>query len=229
MGVQNELHLLTPSALLELYELDATEQGGDVMYFHAGTNELGQDVIWQGITYVRLPIESGGFEQRSSGALPRPTVRISNVEGLIAADARAHGYFLGARFTRRRTFARFLDAANFPNGNPSADPTQSLPDEIWIVDRKSVENSTMIEFELASGLDIMGLRLPRRQIIQNSCTWEYRKEGCGYVGLPVADAANNPTSDPSKDRCSKTLTGCKLRFNVTRMPFGGFPSVGLLR
>jgi lambda family phage minor tail protein L len=229
MGVLSEIQKLSPSALIELFELDAVALGGDVRYFHAGTNELGGDVVWQGNTYTRLPIEATGFEMRGSGTLPRPLIRLSNMQGLIAAEARESGGFLGAKVTRRRTFARFLDAVNFAAGNPEADPTQALPDEIWYVDRKSNEDQTMIEFELASALDMVGMLLPRRQIIQNTCTWLYRDGNCNYTGGPVADVNNMPTSDPSKDRCAKTLTACKLRFGDGRIPIGSFPGVGLVR
>lgn len=229
MSIKSEIQSLAPSALIDLFELDATVLGGDVRYFHAGTNELSGDVVWQGVTYTRLPIEATGFETRGSGSLPRPVIRISNIGGLLAAEARDYDYFLGAKLIRHRTFARFLDAVNFENGNPEADPTQSLPDEIWYVDRKSNEDAISIDFELSSALDMIGVELPRRKIIQNTCTWLYRDANCNYTGGPVADEANVPTNDPSKDRCGKTLTACKLRFGDGRLPFGGFPGVGLIR
>ena len=229
MTIATEVQLLAPSALVELFELDLTAFGGGLRYFHAGTNALGGDVVWQGNTYTRLPIEADGFETRANGALARPTLRLSNIDGAVAAEAREFGDFLGAKLTRHRTFAPFLDAANFADGNPEADPTQALLDEVWYVDRKSTENPTVIEFELASALDMIGVQLPRRQIIQNTCTWGYRDGNCNYLGGPVADAQNQPTSDPAKDRCSKTLTGCKLRHGDGRIPFGGFPGVGLIR
>lgn len=227
--INSELQKLSPSALLELYELDLTELGGGVRCFHPGLNELGQPVVWQGVEYTPLPIEATGFELRGSGALPRPTVRLSNIEGLLAAEARELNYFLGAKFTRRRTFVRFLDAVNFANGNPEADPTQELIPEIWYVDRKASENAVEITFELAAALDMVGIQLPRRHIIQNTCIWGYRDANCNYTGGPVADRNNQPTTDPAQDKCSKTLGGCKLRFGDGRLPFGGFPGVGLVR
>ncbi len=229
MGIQAEIQKLNQSALIDLIEVDATAQGGDVFYFHAGTNELGGDVVWQGITYIRLPVEADGFAQSSTGTLPRPTLRVSNIDGLMAAEARQFNYFLGAKVTRRRTLARFLDAVNFENGNPDADPTQALPDEIWFVDRKSVESRAVLEFELASAMDLYGIALPRRQVIQNTCTWRYRDSNCNYSGPPVATAQGVATTDPALDQCGKNLESCKLRFGVGILPFGAFPSTSLLR
>lgn len=228
-AVDNEIQKLHPSAMVELFELDGSEIGADIRYFHAGTNELGGDVVWQGITYTRMPVEATGFEQRSSGALPRPTMRLSNLEGLLAAEAREYNYYLGAKVIRHRTFVRFLDAVNFANGNPEADQSQHMPPEIWYVDRKAEETSEVLVFELAAALDMVGVQLPRRQIIQNTCTWQYRDATCNYTGGPVADHNNQPTNDPTKDKCSKNLSGCKLRFGEGTLPFGGFPAVGLIR
>ncbi len=229
MGIKSEIQKLNPSAVIDLIEVDATVVGGDILYFHAGTNELGGDVVWQGITYIRLPIEMEGFEQRSNSTLPRPVLRVSNAQGLIAAVAREVNYFLGAKVTRRRTLARFLDAVNFTNGNLEADPDQHLADEIWYVDRKSVENSKLIEFELAALMDLYGIAIPRRQVVQNTCTWRYRDANCNYTGGAVADAQDNPTADLAEDRCSKTLTGCKMRFGTGVLRFGAFPAIGLLK
>jgi phage-related protein len=77
------------------------------------------------------------------------------------------------------------------DGQAAADPHAKFPDEIWYVDRKSNENRSVVEFELASKFDLVGVVLPRRQIIANVCQWRYRSAECGYTGPPVADANDN--------------------------------------
>ena len=72
-------------------------------------------------------------------------------------------YGFERKLTRIRTFARFLDAANFTDGNLLADATQHLPIEVWFIDRKSNEDGQSMQFELASSLDLISIRLPRRQ------------------------------------------------------------------
>ncbi|MGE4858091.1 phage minor tail protein L, partial [Yersinia enterocolitica] len=43
-------------------------------------------------------------------------------------------------------------------------------------------------------------------------------------GPPVADDKDNPTSDPSKDKCSKHPSGCRFRHpKPSPLPIGCFP------
>ena len=99
---------------------------------------------------------------------------------------------------------------------------------IWFVDRKSGENGSLITFELASALDLIGVRLPGRQFIQNCCVWVYRGADCGYTGGAVADASGNPTTVLANDSCGKSLNDCKMRFGATAiLPYSGFPGAGL--
>ncbi len=231
MTVAQELHNLAPGAIVELYELDATALGGTITRMHAGTNELRQAVVWQGNTYNPLPIEVSGFEFSGRGQLPRPTVKIANVSGLIGALVRELDDLLGAKFTRKRTLVKFLDAVNFPGGvNPTADPTAALPDDVFFVDRKASENKVVIEFELAASFDVAGVTLPRRYIVQNVCPWRYRGAECGYTGTSYFDSADNAVGSAELDVCGKRLSSCKLRFGQNApLPYGGFPAAGLTR
>jgi lambda family phage minor tail protein L len=161
--VYAEIQSLSPSAMIELFIMDLTLQGGPVLYFHAGTNELNADIIWTGQTYTPFPVQATGFKQSGIGALPRPKISASNVQGAMSSLARQYSDLVGCKLTRVRTFARFLDAANFPGGvNAGADPTQALPNEIWYFDRKSNESASVIEFELAAAMDVGTVTLPRR-------------------------------------------------------------------
>ena len=82
--IQTELQSLSPSALVELFELDMTNlPGGQIERFHAGTNTLTQPVVWQGNTYMAAPIEVEGFDVTTKGALPRQKIRIANVGGAL--------------------------------------------------------------------------------------------------------------------------------------------------
>ena len=100
----------------------------------------------------------------------------------------------GAKVVRIRTLERFIDTVNFgtfgflsaedtiddgitgedgstfrmenasnPHGTP--DSSYELPQEIYFVDRKASENRQICEFELASALDLAGVRLPKRQCL----------------------------------------------------------------
>lgn len=229
--IESDVQKLNPGAIVDLFELDATTIGGTVLRWHNGVNTLGNDVMWQGHSYARIPVEATGFVRTGKGAMPRPTIKVANVTGLVGALARELNDLAGAKVTRRRTFVKYLDAVNFAGGvNPQADPNVGFPDEVWFVDRKASENGIFLEFELSAAFDVQGVKLPRRQCIQNVCGFGYRSPECGYAGGPVADKNDVPTSNPALDQCGKRLTSCKLRFGQYEpLSTGAFPGVGLVR
>lgn len=197
-GLTTELQKLAPSTVIELFELDATSVGGDILYFHAGTNEIRQNVVWNGNTYTRYPVIVSGFEFNGSGQFPRPKLKVSNIFSAITALVLNYNDLLGVKLTRRRTLAKFLDAVNFASGiNANADPTAEFAQDIYFIDRKSNEDRDIVEFELCSAFDVAGIQLPRRQVIQNVCTWRYRGPECGYTGPPVFDINDAPIVEAS--------------------------------
>jgi len=186
-------------------------------------------IVWQGQTYLPFPIEVTGYELTSKGTLPRPSFKVSNIGGVIGALSYTYDELVGAKVTRKRTFAKFLDAVNFPAGNATADPSAYFDDEVYYIDRKATENYIYIEYELATAWDLQGVTVPRRQIIQNVCLWTYRGEGCGYTGTDYFDEFDNAVANPLLDVCGKRFSSCNKRFSdTTDKPFGGFPAVGLL-
>lgn len=221
-----EIQKLEPSALIELFVLEM-KNPADNLHFYAGTNALNKPVVWQGVEYIPLPIEARGFDMNSKGTLPRPEIIAANVQGLFTALVRKFDDLVGLRLIRKRTFAKYLDAVNFPEGNPTANPNAFFPDDIWFIDKKKDESKLSISWELASAFDLQGVRLPKRQIIQNYCQWKYRGGECGYTGLGF-DINDKPCMDQRKDVCAKRLTSCRVRFQSLDpddfvLPFGGFP------
>lgn len=239
--VRAELAKLNPSSIIELFEVKTSARlhgACEVYRFHSGVNAkaVSGHVIWAGEVYYAWPVEADGFEYSGKGTLPRPTIRIANVEGtvtaiLIEVNQFSHGSDLtGAEVKRIRTLARFLDAVNFENDvNPfgTPDPTASLPEEIYYIDRKSAETQQVVEFELACSFDLAGVRIPKRQTINNVCQWLYRGGECGYTGLNYFDENDNSVSSASQDVCGKRLSSCEARFGANnQLPFGSFPGVG---
>lgn len=222
---------LEPGGRITVYELDASSFGADQLFFH---QHLQSGVIWwQGQEYGAWPIEASGFE-RTSDQPPSPRLKVGNVDGRIGALCLMFDDLVGARIIRRQTLVKYLDAANFPGGNPTADPDEEFPDEIWFIERKASEDSETVEFELTTAIDLNGEQLPGRQIVAGNCGWiirgGYRGPYCSYNGPPVADSDDNPTDDPSRDQCGGRLKSCKLRFGENNpLPYGGFPAAGLLR
>ena len=233
-AVGEELNKLAPSAVIELFELDGTVSSiGDVSVrrFHAGVNEqISGNLVWAGNTYERYPIQATGFQYEAQGQLPRPQLAISNALGLASGLAIEFADFVGAKVTRIRTLKKYIDAVNFSsNSNPTADPYAHFPSEIYIIDRKVLETRDQVIWELSATFDVAGVKLPKRQIIQNICPWTYRGEGCAYTGTDYFNHDDEPVTDVALDKCSHRLSGCKLRFGEDEpLPYGGFPSVGLI-
>ncbi len=167
----SELQKQNPSAIIELFilELSSVIHGASTVYrFHAGASQNANgSIVFAGQAYTKMPIEAEGFEYNGK-QLPRPKLRISNILGTITTLLLTLPMGLeGAKVTRRRTLLRYLDAVNFSGGNSPYTPDTSalFPDEIYVIDRKSVETREIVEFELAAKIDVMGVRLPKRQVL----------------------------------------------------------------
>ncbi|MBN7139006.1 phage minor tail protein L [Lysobacter enzymogenes] len=231
MTITDRIQSLEPGARVRLYELDARAIGADLLLFH-GHAQAGP-IFWQGQEYSPWPIVAEGFA-RTTQQQPTPTLRVSNIDGTISSLCILFGDLLDAKLTRRSTLAEYLDAANFPGGNPAADPDEQFQDEIWYIERKVSEDAESVVFELRSPADFGDAQLPSEQVVADMCNWiqrgGYRGPYCGYSGPPVADGDDNPTSDPALDSCSGLVRGCKLRFGQNNpLPYGGFPGAGRLR
>jgi lambda family phage minor tail protein L len=395
--ISTDVQKLQAGSIIDLYEIDATAIGGTVLRWCSDVNELNTDIVWQGETYTRFPIIVDGFARSGRGTQPRPTIKASNVAGVLGALVREFNDLVGAKFTRKRTFVKYLDAVNFaadydksvnrervnlldwtddfsnaawvkngshsidgdlltdtdtdfarfyiqnqittendsltktfsvdlkegsaaktdiaiyftdgttasklsgitwsdhsitnggilePNGdgwyrailsqgnnssgntsvasrifpssreigvtgsvyarnpqleqgltatayqsvghgegeNPSADSNVGFADEVWYVDRKASEDGIFISFELASAMDLTNAKLPKRQITQNTCAWQYRSAECSYSGGAVANIMDVATGVLADDVCGHRVESCKLRFgDNAELPYGGFP------
>lgn len=223
----DEASKAAPSALIELFELQlfqAIHGAETTLRFHAGLNASQTGgIVWAGNEYLPLPIEADGFSYNGSGQLPRPTVRVGNIMEPMAVGGVISALLLslpdgleGARVTRIRTHARYLDGVNWADGlNPwnASDPTAEYPREVYTVDRKKSETREMVEFELAAAFDLAGVRLPKRQVLASICMWRYKSAECGYTG--------------GLSTCAKTLADCKAHWgNDAQLPFGAFPGAG---
>lgn len=241
MRIYADVQKLEVGELVQLYELDATPIGGALQRFH-GYTQIGP-ILWQGNRYEPWAITAAGFEQVGEGQQPTPTLTVGNigtgadgepVVGVISSLCIHLNDLVGAWVRVRRTLGRYLDAANFPEGNPTANPAEELPAEVWIVQQKTVETAELVEFTLSSALDFDGQQLPGRQIIATVCGWlrkgGYRGPYCGYTGSRMFDLAGNPVTDPARDRCSGLMSDCKKRFGEYEViNFGGFPSSDQIR
>lgn len=247
MPLIRDIQKLEPGNEVILFEIDGSEYGADVLRFHghaiphspeelaaagADADQLpAKSIFWQGNEYAAWPVQIEGIGADSNGSATRPTLSAGNVNGRITALCLAFDDLLKFQLTVRETLAQYLDAENFPGGNPEADPTQEAL-EIWYIDQKTGEGGEMVVWELSSPGEIDGFGLPGRQMT-TFCHWAmtggYRGPDCNYTGAAMFDDEDNPTDDPSKDQCKGCLSSCKLRFGENNeLSFGGFPAVSLI-
>lgn len=198
-----------------------------------------RDIIWQGNTYEPLPIQSDGLEVRGDGRASMPTLVISaNREdsqgvmqlGFIRALCLQYHDLAGARLTVTNTLAQYLDAANFTEGNPQADPNEYRK-QVWFIEHKTGENALSISFELSNPVDFEGARIPSREIT-SYCHWglhgRYRMSECGYMGTAMFTEDGTPTDNPELDKCGCRIVDCRLRFGEgNTLRHGGFASSSL--
>ena len=171
-AISPELQSLEPSTVIELFKLTfnkavngLTEDDADVVfYYHAGTNEVKTNIIFNGISYTPLPVKVTGFNKTTKGTLPRPKFEIANTNSAISALILLNNP-IHAELLRIKTCKKFLDAENFTSGsNSSADPTAIFEaDDRWYVDRVVNENPVTVVFELTGKIDMTNLRLPKRR------------------------------------------------------------------
>lgn len=224
MNIRDLVQKLTPDAEVELFEIELTPITGtdlstDHIYCHSGTTLGMAGVVWQGKTYNPMPIEVKGFDKSIKGTLPRPTMTVANVTGIMTAANNDYQDLIGAKVYRRRTFARYLDGA------AEADPNVHKVDDMFYIDRKVSENSVAVTWELVSAMDLEGVMLPRRPVIANYCPWVYRSAECSYAAAVYFDINNLSAPSLALDVCNKQTSGCKIRFGATAiLPFGGFPA-----
>ena len=175
-----------PSGIVTLFEIELPN--GTKAYFHPGlegdlTTVHFRDYANPSIIneYVAIPMQLGGLEIQSDGAMNRPTFSVANVTNEFTSEL---GYtykdLIGQRLTRRQTFKKYLDDGT---GN-SQNPPVELNKVTYIIDRISSEDALLVSFEVSSVYDLEGVVLPRRVVTGKYCNWIYQgaellgKGGC---------------------------------------------------
>jgi len=189
----SELNKINPSSVIELFELELTvglhvpsgnpNNLDTVFRFHAGANLNNFGMIrYLGQDYQRVAVKVEGFEDTSTGTIPRPTLTFSNLGGItkdttvmtmsdflnVVNTVTPGNDLLNAKFTRLLPLASALDNANFVGNNPFGTPsTDRLQDRVYYIDRKAVENRQIVQFELVSVLDMQNKKIPARIVTRD--------------------------------------------------------------
>lgn len=239
---ENCLQRLYPGSIITLIEVDATKFGGQVYRMHSENvrytpEELleaqktgvlpPKEIIFRGNAYGARPFGISGIGFTGNGKAEKPKLTLSNLDSRISAMIRSYNGMMQAKVTIWITAAELMDEA----GNVEDGAYRKL---VYYVERPSMVNKSIAEFELTSPYDMDGIMIPAR-ITQSVCYWAQRNwyrsgKGCGYNGSRMFDKDNNPVTDPSLDRCAGTPTACKLRFGENNpLDFGGAAVASLVR
>ena len=224
-GTVKELVNLEPTAMLDLFLIYYKFPRDDFNFvaISPSSNGIENGIIWQGVQYLPVPIETEGFKTIGEQELPKPKIRISNKDFFASRYVSKFEDLVGAKVVRKRVFARFLDDANFTNkngdninaylnttdyphvggdilgggGNPfgAADPEAGLPDEVYYINRKSSESKSLMEFELVTPLEMENYKIPNRAGFSRYCYWVYRGYGCRYSGIPKTNIQGDEFSN----------------------------------
>ncbi len=189
----SELNKINPSSIIELFELELTvglhipagnpDNLDTIFRFHAGANlnNFGQ-IKFNNNLYQRVAVDVEGFEDTSTGTIPRPTLTFSNLGGItkdgtvmtmsdflaIVNTTTQGNDLLDAKVTRLMPLASALDNDNFVGNNPFGTPsTDRLQDRIYYIDRKAIENRQVVQFELVSRLDMQNKKIPVRIVTRD--------------------------------------------------------------
>lgn len=227
-NITAEIQLLEQDAIVQLFEIDATNYGGGIIRFSTAPIN-GQPVMFGGLQYVPFPVEAEGFEWNGQGTLPRPTLTAAAIDIAFISLVMQAGDLVGAPVKRIRTYRKHLDDGSDP------DPDKTFPIDYYVIEKKSSQTRTVVQFELSVQMDQEGRMIPSRQILRDSCTQRYRYwDGTAYqytnVTCPYVGSGEwTPTgliASTGQDRCGKRLSDCKLRFGeYGELPFYGFPGV----
>ena len=222
---------------ITLWTIDLTHLDLGILRFTPTLGKNGKPISFGGNIYLPFPIKADGFDRSTSGSNARPTLTISAKSLEITALLVGSVGLKGAKVTRTRTLARFLDDGEEPNKDAH------LPTEIYIINRASdwVAGDYVVE-ELVNALDLENSYFPKLVMQKNYCQFIYRKfdietgkfiyskfAQCPYTGNRYFNRENK-SCDNIEDNCSKTLNGCRARFGLnSTLPFLGFPAIGYAR
>jgi lambda family phage minor tail protein L len=162
-NVSTELRSLNQSSpLIELFTLDCTSIGGSVYHFTPNVDVTSSPVVYQGITYQPLPVQTSGWELSATDTQPRPTLTVSNVTSVFMSAVQSLGDIVNARVERLRTLYKFLD------GQPTADPNAYInPVDVYWVYQKTTQNKHVISWQLATPAEAFSMQLPARQYLKD--------------------------------------------------------------
>ena len=157
-------------------------------------------IEYDGIQYNHYPITHAPFKEDISGKIQKSNISLSNVNREVQALLDDNDGLRNKKITITQVwFEHIGDASAF------------ISDTYYISDSVITELKAVLS--IASPLDVLNIRLPRRSLTRVFCRFRFKGDECAYAG--------------TETNCNKTLQRCRELENVHR--FGGFPATPLQR
>ena len=184
-----ELFDVTLPSGVKVYLFNGLDDGQNNIYFPQKTVSGG---VYPLKEYFAVPISIDGVEINGAGASPRPSLKVANIPTLIRSisnnedgtDDEETLYsilvdeglsknedLLNTRIEYRRTL--LSNTYSSTDSNPSSSPVE-FPSHIYVIDRVASEDNILVDFELASPIDVEGVKVPGRIVIGRYCVWRYQ-------------------------------------------------------
>jgi lambda family phage minor tail protein L len=158
MTIQQDLQKAAVGKYVELFVLDITPLGGPIFRFTPNTVGGASSVSFGSQVYTALPISGEGWQTSMDGQAPQPTLTVSNVVRFLQPYVSTYGDLVGAKITRLQTLDKYLDTGSTP------DSTQVFNSSVYIIEQKTKQNFTQLEFRLVSVIDAPEFKLPKGQV-----------------------------------------------------------------
>ena len=155
-------------------------------------------VTFDGINYQYYPILHSNISEEVSGQIQKASITISNVNREIQSLLDEYDGFREKPIIIMQVWEQTL-----------SDPTAFISDMLSVKEVSVTERK--VTLTLASELDVLNVRIPRKVMTRTFCRFAFKNAECGYTG--------------SETRCNRTLNRCRELENQSR--FGAFPATPL--
>jgi len=150
-----------------------------------------EDVTFNSTVYTKFPITHDTINENSDGEIQEVTVRVANADRAVQYYVENYS-LMWKKFVIKEIFIGTSEYLTYNFLIKSCKCTKSIA-----------------TFILSSGIDILGLVIPNRKMIQNYCPWTFKDSNCLYSGSDTV--------------CEKTFNDCKKKDNLNN--YGGFPAM----
>ena len=178
--IEASLQLEDNNAWIWLFQIDI---GGETLRFARNT----EDVIWNGNTWTKFPIDIGDISEGSGDGTIQLGITVSNLDGLIQSYIEPLNGADGSLVNIFLVYAGDLTKTNVPTFT------------LAIID--SAADTNAVVFKLGS-IPALTQKFPLDKMSKIACRHLFKDEFCAYAGGETV--------------CDKTLTRCRALNNSAR-------------